>query len=659
VRAAFLGSPERQLRLAAERQALARLTHPHIAQLYDAGTTAEGTPYFAMEVVHGDRITDGCDERALPLPDRLRLFVAVCEGVLHAHQKGVIHRDLKPSNILVTASSGRLIPKIIDFGIAKALDEPLVGVDLTAGPVGTPGYVSPEGLAALAGPAGLAEADTRTDVYSLGVLLCELLAGVRPFPPLAPAELLLAMRDRDPPRPSARFRELAPEGAAEIARRRGLSPRALLAALRSDLDWIVLRAIARDRDQRYPSVAALAADVERYLEARPLEAGPPSFWYRAGKTIRRHRGSFAAAVLLLLSLAGGLVARSLEAARANRAAAEAERARQAAEAARAETERVASFLASLFTAAAPEQTRGREVTARELLDRGAERIGQDLDEAPRVRARLLHTIAGVYQRLGLYREALPLAEQALELRTAELGEGDLAVAESLRLLAILHVELGDRDRAGELFRHVLELREAALGPEHPDVGDSLGNLGYFLMQQRRFDEARPLLERALDIRTKTLGGDHPRLSPTLYNLALLHQTVGRFDLAEPLYRRALDIDTRAYGEDHPAVAQGIFGLGDLYLAMGRHDEAARHLGQALERSRALFGADAIQTAYIHDSLGELARERQDLETAERELGRALALFDLQLAADHPDRQTVAKKLDEVRALRAREAAPPR
>lgn len=649
VRAAHISSTDRKLRFEGERRALARLAHPNVAQLYDAGTTPEGFPYFVMELVEGERITQYADAQRLSLRARLQLFLSVCEGVEHAHQKGVVHRDLKPSNILVATSGGRPLAKVIDFGIAKALDQPLAENDLTIGVVGTPGYVSPESIAELESVAG---PDTRTDVYSLGVLLYELLAGAPPFPADLPRqEMLRRIRDLEPAAMSARFATLPAGDAEEIAAERGLSRRALAGDLAGDLDWIALKAVARERDARYPSVTALAEDIERHLSYRPVEAGPPGFWYRARKLVRRRRGAVAATLLLALALVGGFIARSVEAARANRAAAEAEKARAAAESARAETEKVADYLVSLFSEADPENSRGREVTARELLDRGAARIRGELDETPLVRARLLHTIAGVYQRLGLYNEARPLAVEALALREKELGANDLLVAQSLRMLAILEVELGDRDAAGERFRRVVEIREKALGPDHPDVGDALGNLGFFLMQQKRFDEAQPMLERAVEIRRRTLGPDHPRVAPTLYNLALLHQTQKRYALAEPLHLQALAIDTAAHGEDHPAVAQGLYGLGDLYLAMGRLDDAERTLRQALARHVTLFGADSILTSYVHLSLGEVAFERGRLDEAQAEYEHVLRVQAANLPADHPDRLEVNGRLERVRAAR--------
>ena len=650
VRAASLAGGEWPLRFEAERRALARLSHPNVAQLYEAGTTAEGHPYFAMERVDGPHLTVYCDRRRLPVRDRLLLFLDVCAGVTHAHQKGLVHRDLKPSNVLVTEIAGRALPKIIDFGIAKALDQPLVAAGPTVGLIGTPGYLSPESIAALQ---GVAETDIRTDVYALGILLYELLAGALPFAAeLPPVELLRRIRDLDPPRPSARLAELPAAAAEAIAGRRGVGRRALAQELAGDLDWIVLKAIARDREQRYASVASLAADVERHLALLPVEAGPPGFWYRARKLVRRRRGTVAAAALLAVALLGGFVARSVEAARANRGAADAEKARLAAEAARSETEKVAGFLVGLFSEASPEQNRGVQVTARELLDRGATRIRGELGETPLVRARLLHTIAGVYQRLGLFREALPLAQEALGLRESALGGDDLLVAQSLRLLAIVEVELGDREAAGERFRRVLAIRERALGSDHPEVGDSLGNLGFFLMQQGRFAEAQPMLERAVAIRRATLGESHPRVAPTLYNLALLHQTQDRPDLAEPLFRHALEIETAAYGEDHPAVAQGLYGLGNLYRAMGRLDDAEAYLLRALRRYEVMYGAENVETGYIHLALGQVAFARGRLDEAQAAFERVRRIQEHQLPPDHPDRRSVREELAKVEAARA-------
>ncbi|MEM7355859.1 MAG: serine/threonine-protein kinase, partial [Acidobacteriota bacterium] len=336
-----LGS-EGRLRLAAERQAMARLTHPNIARMLEAGSTDDGHPYFAMELVDGPPITTYCDEHQLGLEARLRLFLAVCAGVQHAHQKGILHRDLKPTNILVSEIDSKPVPKIIDFGIAKALDQPLIDNTLHTGEriLGTPAYLSPE---ALSSPDG-SPTDTRGDVYSLGVLLLELLIGERPFAKAEGETPLSQWRrktEEDPKSPTRQWLNLDPSSRDTIASQRGSEARTWGRRIRGDLDWIVLRAIAREPAERYPGVSELAADVDRHLKDEPVLAGPPTASYQLRKLVRRHRGPVTFSVLLLFALAGGFVARSLEAARANRQAAEARLARE-------ETEEVVEFLAGLF-----------------------------------------------------------------------------------------------------------------------------------------------------------------------------------------------------------------------------------------------------------------------------------------------------------------------
>ena len=613
-----LGS-EGRLRIAAERQAMARLSHPNIAQVLEAGSTEDGYPYFAMELVDGAPITTYCDEREIGIETRIRLFQAVCSGVQHAHQKGILHRDLKPNNVLVTEIDGRPTPKIIDFGIAKALDRPLLDHTLETGEriLGTPAYLSPEVLGAGATP------DTRGDVYSLGVLLQELLIGERPFPRVAgetPASQWLRKVEEDPVSPSRRWSELD-EGARDLsARRRGLGRRELGRKVQGDLDWIVLRAVARDPTDRYASVSELASDVERFLADEPVLAGPPTASYQLRKLIRRHRLPVAFSLLLLLALVAGFVARSLEAARANRQAVEALAARE-------ETEKVVDYLVDLFDAADPDRALGREVSARELLEAGTSRLeGAGLEETPRVKARLLHTSAQVYRSLGDVQDALRLAEEALATRRRELGTDHPDFGASLLLVATLESEVGNYERSEELLGEALALRAAAhgesslqvlsvlkvLGAIHEETGryeealaiyerarqtlsrlpvpapveeaDVLNNMGVVYWRQDRYDEAEALYRRALELKKQHLETGHPSLAMTLNNLGDVLRLDYRLEEAGEMYRRALEIRERVLGEDHPHLGMTLFSIGNLERQLGRWDEA-----EALfERARTLW-----------------------------------------------------------------------
>ncbi|MEM7588271.1 MAG: serine/threonine-protein kinase, partial [Acidobacteriota bacterium] len=513
--------PHRQLqvRFAAEQQAMARLHHPNIAQLYEAGSTSEGLPYFVMEWVDGVPITEYCDRERLGIRRRLELFQAVCGAVQHAHEKGLLHRDLKPSNILVYEEHGRAIPKVLDFGIAKSIDQPLVEGTLFTGErvIGTPAYLSPEAVS----PADTGiDIDTRSDVYSLGILLYELLVGVRPFEPtgISVVKVLRQIIEEEPAGPSVKWAELEQTAQFELAHARALDAGSLAKRLRGELDWIVLKAVAKDRQERYASATHLAADLERHLRQEPVEAGPPSMVYRVRKFVRRQRGLVTAAALLLLTLILGLTGTLVNLQRATqeaeRASREAQRANQEAAAtqqALEETEEISEFLQRLFKVSDPGEARGNTVTARELLDQGAEKIRAEFENRPLTRARFMLTIGEVYESLGLFDQAEPLLEEALTTREAELDPDHPQVAGAVNSLGRLRFTQGQLDEADVHFRRALEIRERTLPPDHPDLASSLNHLAFLLTNQGRYDEAEPLHLRGLEIEEKVLGPNHPSL----------------------------------------------------------------------------------------------------------------------------------------------------
>ncbi|MBK8165540.1 MAG: serine/threonine protein kinase [bacterium] len=630
-------------RFSSERQALAMMNHPAIARVLDAGATEEGRPYFVMEYVEGVPLNVYCDQERLSLRRRLELFIHVCEGVQHAHQKAIIHRDLKPSNVLVTEVDGQPLPKIIDFGVAKALDRSQFDDTLSTGAgqlIGTPEYMSPE-QTGLTGE-GL---DTRTDVYALGVLLYELLVGQRPFrredlAALNFLEVLQVIREVEPPRPSTRTTTIArhtPAEAQELAHNRDCEPELMVRGLRGDLDWITMKALEKDRERRYDSASALAEDVRRHLADEPVNAGPPSRRYRVRKFVRRHRtGVLAGAtalVAILLGIAGtttGMI-RAVNAER--RARLEAETARQ-----------VSGFLVGLFEVADPDQARGNTITAREILDAGSDRIGRELSGQPQTQARLLGTMGTVYRKLGLYEEAEPKLLRALELRRAvpDVPAADLAAA--LGDLADLHLDQARYKEAEAAIAEALPLLDDSEREGRLHLASRLTDLGSVYRRQGRFDEADPLYRRALELRLAELGPRSTDVAASYNSLAILSWNRGRFDEAEQLYGQALAIWEAAYGQDHADVAKGLNNLALLYHHQKRYDKAEAMYTRAVGIYERILGADHPRLATAINNLALVVHEQGRLDEAEPLYRRALAIRESVLGPGHPD---VAQTLNNI------------
>lgn len=667
-----------------ERRSLARMSHPHIAQIFDAGETADGRPYLVMELVDGLSIDDYCNQNELTLNQRLELFAGVCDGIHHAHQKSVLHRDVKPPNILVADVDGKPVPKIIDFGIAKALGDEVDTQDQyvtkVGAVVGTPAYLSPE---AVAGSGG-GDVDIRTDVYGLGVVLYGLIVGRLPFSGLSSnwLELLRRTSEEDAPAPSVLYRKMSEEKKWTVAEQRGVgTSKAFLRHLQGDLDAVLLKAVARDRNHRYGSAAELAADIRRYLNHQPVEAGPYSRRYRAIKFVRRHRAEVAAAILVMLSLVGGIIARTLEAHRADKAALEAMQAR-------GETEKVVEFMVDLFEVADPSQSLGKTITANELLDRGALRLRHELQDQPLSRARLLDTVGLVYQNLGLYEKAEELLNESLdtreghgadalevadslanigvlhwkrveneeaetylrrslEIRQARLGPGDPKVAELLDRLGMVATQRADFEEADQLLTQALEIRENVYGERSEPVANTLNHLAITLLDQGRVEESEEVSRRVLEIRESLLGPKHPDVARTLNGLALAIDRQDKFEEAEVYHRRALEIRQEVLGPNHTEVAQSMNNLGGMLMELDRPEEATAMIKGAVDIWRQNLGDDNALTSIGIYNLADLLANQEKFAEAEPLLRRVRDIFIEQRGPDHPHTAFASRRLGDV------------
>ncbi len=617
-------------RFEAERQALAMMDHPTIARVFDAGETTDGRPYLVMEYIQGDPITKYCDTQRLSTADRLELFIQVCAGIQHAHQKAIIHRDIKPSNVLVMIQDGKPVPKIIDFGVAKALAQPLTDKTMfteLGQIIGTPAYMSPE----QAEMTGL-NVDTRTDIYSLGVLLYQLLVGVLPFDPKDLREagysgMMRVIRETEPPRPSTRFSSLG-EASKTSAEKRRTEPAKLRSVLAGDLDWVVMKAMEKDRNRRYETANGFAMDLKRFLENEPVAAGPPSKTYRAKKFVQRHRvavvasAAFVAVLLAFVAALGVLFVRAT-------------RAESAAVAARDESEAVTTFLVDVFRVTDPGEARGNTVTAREILDKGAAEAEESFADQPGVQARLMTTIGNVYESLGLYRASEKQLLAALEIKKQTLGEGHTEVALAMNDVAYLRRRMGDYDEAEVLLRESLQIFRAAYGEEHIEVAHTLLSLATTLHAQGDYEAAEPMYLEANAMAERLLEPDDIEIAGYINNYANFLADVSRAKEAEALYRRSLELKRQHYGEVHPEVA---FALDN--LAMVLHDqldyEGARPLYfEAQEMLYKIYGTEHPEIAQTLGNVASFLMETGDFERAEEMIHEELELNLKLLGPEHP------------------------
>jgi serine/threonine protein kinase/Flp pilus assembly protein TadD len=642
-------------RFEAERQALAMMDHPNIAKVFDAGTTETGRPYFVMELVRGIKITEYCDQSQLNTKQRLTLLIEVCHAVQHAHQKGIIHRDIKPSNIMVTLHDGVPVPKVIDFGIAKATEGRLTDETVYTQLhqfIGTPAYMSPE----QAEMSGL-DIDTRSDIYSLGVLLYELLAGSTPFD----AKELMAsgldamrkiIREQEPVRPSTRFLTLQGADLTTTAKRRSTDTTKLLHQLRGDLDWIVMKCLEKDRTRRYETANGLAMDIQRHLQNELVTARPPSIGYRFQKMARRHKLAFTATAAVAAALLIGLglstwqfIEKSRAYKRALTAEQEQSRLRQAAETAQAneahlrqqaeadkktaqieaqKSKQVARFLEQMLTGVGPSVALGRDTTIlREILDKASDRVGIELTNQPLVEAELYGAISHVYYDLHQSDNAEHLQRKALAIQRQWLGNEDEAVARSLNFLGNTLVRQNQFTEAETTLRESLAIYKKLHGSESREVAVLLDGLAGVLSWTGRLDEAEFMYRDALEIERKL---QYPRMADTLHNLAMELKRQYKTAEAETALREALALHRKLLGNQHPFTANSLEGLGDVLCEQGKWSEAEPLYREALAIRRKLFPRDdPTVSSALNDLITVLVVERK-YDEAEQLFNEAQAPF---------------------------------
>jgi non-specific serine/threonine protein kinase/serine/threonine-protein kinase len=597
-------------RFGAERQALALMDHPNIARVFDAGTTDSGRPYFAMELVQGLPITKYCDANKLTVRERLELFVPVCQAIQHAHQKGVIHRDIKPSNVLVAAYDGKPVPKVIDFGIAKATGNQLTEETMFTQlglVVGTLEYMSPEQATA-----NSQDIDTRSDVYSLGALLYELLAGVTPIAASALREsayleVLRKIREDEPPSPSSRLAQ-STETIQETSERRKIDPERLPKLLRGELDWIVMRALEKDRVRRYETANGFARDIERYLSGEPVEAGPPSATYRLKKFANKNRALLATAAAFAALLVLGATVSIWQAVRARRAERVADMERDRANSEAASAKAVADFLQnSLLSQASAYRQNGEpdpNIRVRTLLDRAAADIGGKFQGKPAIEADIRGTIGATYHDLGLLPQAAEQYQKQYELDMRSRGAQAPETYEALSNLATSRSDAGKLAEAAGMREQAVAGLTRSLGPEDPRTIAATRALGNDYDLQGEYAKADPLLTKALAEQTRALGPDDVATLDTVDSLEELYIDDDRSSTAEKLAADTLDRATRRYGLDHPLTLRAMFRLGGIYERIGKYAESEAALIAALQGSTRLLGPEHPDTLGIMDMLAQ-------------------------------------------------------
>jgi eukaryotic-like serine/threonine-protein kinase len=695
-----LGMDTRQVvaRFEQERQALALMDHPNIAKVFDAGATNTGRPYFVMELCKGEPITAYCDRNNLSITDRLALFVQVCQAVQHAHQKGLIHRDIKPSNVLVSSDDGRASTKVIDFGIAKATASKLTEKTLFTEHrqmIGTPEYMSPEQAE------GSMDIDTRTDVYALGVLLYELLIGSTPFDSqslrsAAYDEIQRIIREVDPPAPSTRLSQNTAT-VANVAAQRRTEPKKLGTIIRGELDWIVMKAMEKDRQRRYDTANGLGLDIQRYLNDEAVIAAPPSRTYRFQKFIKRNKGSAIAASILAGVLVSGLVgtsyglrqavkARDGEATARMAAEREADRAVKAEAQTKAranELKKVADFQSQMLaqvdpTAAGVKLTQNVRTrfdaaltkagvpndqqfgqseafaslwsrvnstdVARDLIDEtilkpAITAIDRQFVDQPAVASALRNVLADRYHDLGIDATALSLEMRTLEQRRRVLGEEHPDTLISICNVGAYLSGLGRNKEAEPYYREALDKSRRVRGDDDMETLTCISNMGRLLLDENKLSEAEPYYREALVGRRRVLGELHEETLRSLNDWGWLLSNQGKFEEAETCCREALAKCRDFLGEEHRDTLRTTNELAVLLQKQGKLDEAATYFRELVDKRRRILGEVHPRTLVSIQNLGSVLNSSGHPGEAEELLREALTKQQRLLGVDHADTLT--------------------
>jgi serine/threonine protein kinase len=621
-------------RFEAERQALALMDHPNIAKFFDAGATESGRPYFVMELVRGVKITEYCDEHSLTTEERLKLFVQVCKAVQHAHQKGVIHRDIKPSNILVTTTTeGLALPVVIDFGIAKATtNQRLTDKTLFTAfemLIGTPAYMSPEQADLTS-----VDVDTRTDIYSLGVLLYELLTGSTPFDAgtLLKAgldEIRRVIREQEPARPSTRLSKLTGADLTTIAQHRRSEPPTLIHTVRGDLDWIAMKALEKDRARRYETANGLALDIERYLANEPISARPPSTLYKFKKAVLRNKLLFIGIGVIMLLLVVSLIFISASLAKERQS-------RRVADTASDQSQQVTMFLKEMLNGIGPSVARGRDTAmVRDILDQTAERIGKEMTNHPQVEGDLYSLVGNLYDQIGSYARAEEIERKALTIRRRQFKPESPEVAASLAELGMMLVAEHKLSEAEPVYQEALAIRRKLYGIENADTASSLNDLSGVYRDERRLAEAEAMARQALDIRRKLFGSENLAVADSLRNICIIYGDENKWPDAESTAREVLAMRRRLLGPENPSVAWALDDVAWAANARGEYAEAETLEAQALAMRQKFVTDEHPDTAKTLNALGQVMANQGNLAESHAVLKAVLAIQRKLLGEDDP------------------------